>query len=63
MNENIVLDPSRKINLGGKEYKKLIMVENNGRVSGILKEVVTKNAHQYRMKDKNDYLNFIKLGQ
>ena len=63
MNESIVLDTQRKVNLGGKEYKKLVMIESNGKVSGILKDVETKTARQFRMIDKNDYINFIKLGK
>ena len=63
MNENVILDPGHKIVIGGKEYKKLIMIESNGNVSGILKDVETKTARQYRMRDKNDYINFKNLGK
>jgi len=63
MKESLVLETSHKLNLGGKEYKKLIMIETTGKVSGILKDIETKNARQYRIKNKNDYLNFIRLGK
>lgn len=63
MNENVILDPGHKLVIGGKEYKKLIMIESNGKVSGILKDVETKTARQYRMRDKNDYINFKNLGK
>lgn len=63
MNENIILDPNHIIIIGGKEYKKFIMVESSGLVSGILKDTITKSARQYRMANKKDYLNFVKLGK
>jgi len=62
MKENVIIDTNRKVNLGGNIYTKLIMVETSGKVSGILKDTVKKTARQYRMKDKNDYKNFISLG-
>jgi hypothetical protein len=63
MNESVIVETPYTVNLSGKEYKKLIMVETTGKTSAILKDVETKNARQYRMENKNDYLNFIKLGK
>ena len=63
MKESVIVETGKKIDLGGKVYQKLIMVESNGKTSGILKDTITKTATQYRMKDKNDYLKFINLGK
>ncbi len=63
MKENVIVETKHRVNIGGKEYQKLLMVETNGRCSGILKDVETKEARQYRMVDKKDYLNFINLGR
>lgn len=63
MKENLVVTTRHNIILGGKEYSKLVMIESNGKVSGILKDVETKQAKQFRMNDKTDYINFVKLGK
>jgi len=63
MNENVIVDTNHSVNIGGKEYAKLIMVETTGKVTGILKDIDKKTATQYRMNNKNDYKNFIELGK
>ena len=63
MNSNVIVETNQSINVGGKKYQKLLMVETTGKVTGILKDTVTKTARQYRMNNKIDYLNFKKLGK
>ena len=61
--ENLIIVTEHNVNLGGKQYSKLLMIESNGKVSGILKDLETKNATQYRVNNKIDYKKFINLGK
>jgi hypothetical protein len=63
LKENIILKTNHVIVVGNKKHQKYVMIETTGKIKGILMDTTTKKGIVYRMNDKNDYLNFIKLGK
>lgn len=63
LKENLILKTNHDIVVGKSKHEKYIMIETTGKIKGVLMDTTTKKGMVYRMKDKNDYLNFIKLGK
>jgi len=59
----VIIETKHDLKIKDKLFKKEIVVESNGKTKAVLREDKTNKIRVYRLKDKNDYNQFIRLGK